>query len=175
MNNKIKICQQAGQKFHGYTMPKNALYGMDEHGIFICIDFRIKSMRCIAKAHKIRKWDEYGQLHEIELSPAKYVPVMRILRPEKHGINDEKKYTAAWKSRCECNATASAILDLVDRYELEPDWGTKKVRKIVVENNELVCKTVNAVSCRDAKALTAGMNQINEKWGGEKIRCGKCR
>lgn len=153
---KFNITQNDSVKFYGMALPKGAMYGEDKKGVWICLDYRIKKMRQVSHAHYTHVRDEMGAWHKIELSPAKYVPVLRLLRPKKRGqltnsarselerINAELDWVLAGQRR-----TSDGIMLLTETEQLEA------IRKLKAQKKALL---------NSAKSYKQDANRMN--WVG---------
>lgn len=141
---KFNITENDTVKFYGITLPKGAMYGEDAKGIWICIDYRIKRMRQVSHSHYTHLRDEMGAWHKVELSPAKYKPMLRLLRPKKRGhltdsardkleqINAELDWVLAGQRR-----TSDGMIFLTETEHLEA------LRKLKAQKKALLNSTTS--------------------------------
>lgn len=89
---KVKISPYAGFEYYGRKLPKGALYGSDEKGIFVCLDFHIKGME-------------------------KGLPKLKISRPVTH--ETELKNRIEWRNSIEASGTSYKCCEIVENLRLE--------------------------------------------------------
>lgn len=95
---KLRVVKCYGFSYYEYQLPKGAIYGEDEKGIFICKDYRLQG----------------------ENGYSKGLPCLKIWRPVTGGV--ERKNTTKWKCSREASPTAWAIFDLAERENLQLDY-----------------------------------------------------
>lgn len=90
---KVKSCQLtdcADFEYYGRKLPKNAAYGYDQNGVFICTDYRLKG-------------GDNGYRRGL--------PCLTILRPTTY--EKESNYRITWRKSVEANGTTFAIWNLI--------------------------------------------------------------
>lgn len=95
---KLRVVKCYGFQYFEYALPKGAVYGEDEKGIFICKNYRLQGR------------DGYRQ----------GLPCLEIWRPIVGGI--ERNNTTKWQKMREASPTTWAIFDLAERENLELDY-----------------------------------------------------
>lgn len=92
---KVKSVKTQNFRYYEFSLPKGAIYGSDEHGVFIC-----------------RNIMPHGFHNGL--------PRMEIWRPVVGGI--ERSYTTKWRKSIESEHTAYAVWDLIKRENIELDY-----------------------------------------------------
>lgn len=107
----VRIVKQHGFKYYEFNLPKGAMYGYDDNGVFICMDYRVKGRT--------------GFYHGM--------PRLRIYRPERGDImrGSERRNCIKWAARVEASPTTARILDVFEQCEdlCAISWGNE-ARKI---------------------------------------------
>lgn len=95
---KLHITKAFGMSYYGFKLPKGAMYGQDEKGIFICKDYRVKGAGYSADGY----------------------PILAIIRPQQeHPFYDATPIRNKWTSKLEANATTNAIMRMFYSHEEE--------------------------------------------------------
>lgn len=100
----LKIAEEFNKKHNGYTMPKGAIYGVDEKGAFVCTNFRLQT----------QNGKKSGYINGM--------PCLVIIRPQRRATEYsnpfyEKQGTEYyWKKCVEHNNTTLAIMRMYDKY-----------------------------------------------------------
>lgn len=89
---KIKVSPYADFEYYGRKLPKGALYGSDEKGVFICLDFRIKGMK-------------------------QGLPQLKMSRPVTY--ENELKNRVQWQNCIESSGTTYKCCEIVENLQLE--------------------------------------------------------
>ena len=92
----LHITKAFGMSYYGFKLPKGAMYGQDEKGIFICKDYRVKGRGYSADGY----------------------PILAILRPQQeHPFYDASPIRNKWVSDLEASATTNAIMRMFYSHE----------------------------------------------------------
>lgn len=134
---KINIATQP-VCLYGRDIPIGGMWGYDNKGVWICIDYRIKSMRTISKAHYAHVRNENGEFTKVLITPAKVKPVIKLFRIKQRDINHESNYRIDWIKKYETGKTADLILDTFEKNEAacEIRFDTPTKKKLEYVNGE---------------------------------------
>lgn len=103
----VRIVKQYGFKYYEFNLPKGAMYGSDNKGIFICMDYRVKGRS--------------GFWHGM--------PRLCIYRPERCDImrGGESRNGVKWRAQVEASPTTARILDVYEKCEhlCDISWGNE--------------------------------------------------
>ena len=158
--NNFKIVEKCPINLHGFTVPIGAMYGKDKHGVWVCLDYRIKRTRCVAKAHYAKVRNESGIFVNKLVTPAKYAYSLRIFRLRANFVGSRYDAGNRWDPVIEHSATTDKILELYDRYPEkcdQLDFGGGKV-KMRINPQTGLAYPVNSISKRSAKKMTRPIN-----------------
>ena len=101
---KLRVVKAFGFSYYEFALPKGAIYGEDEKGIFLCQNYRVQGKGYV-----------------------KGLPCLEVWRPVVGGV--ERKNTTKWVKSREASSTTWAILDLVERENIKISY-KDQLRKI---------------------------------------------
>lgn len=141
----IRVARGYGITFHGFRVPKGAMYGYDAKGMFVCVNYKIHAMIRLSKDYYQSYRDEFGNKVSLLVKKGKVSPAINIMRPSRgndtytgYWNNNSKHRGDSWKKYLEYGDTTDLILNIFDADEsIEIERGktraqiTKTVPKLI--------------------------------------------
>lgn len=156
---ELHINKLAGNKYHGFIMPKGAIYGTDNKGVFVCTSYKLYAEYMTANGIKYKPLD---------CRIAGYKPTLKIYRPERNfsALMNGGSPTRHdnWVKHYECSETVAQICQLhkTQPHATRINYRTNdkdKVRfKQQGENSSLQAYSVPKISGNEAKAVAKMLN-----------------
>ena len=118
-----KIVKAWGVNYHGFNMPKGAIYGVDASGMpFICTDYELQPMKYVVRTNAIIMPDGTTKLEKFYSSDNcgfyKGMPRLKVWRPVA-----ETTHQIKWQNRPEASLTTGAIFKIYMAGDFEVDYG----------------------------------------------------